>query len=217
MPVFAQLACNLEAVFTGQPQVKQDQSRRIERHQGHQRVTVVDRRDAIAVTTQVVRQQLRDVDFVVQDGDVEGLVQWGQSGQRPDICALSVSACRSGPDGEHAPGRPAWRCFAGIVVVDANQASTKPIAAPSNERGRDGSTRQPQGAARAPHALGKAPMCRLKLRWKRAAKMQVSGCPSRSSQNYGRMRSCLSLPCGVAIPCRPKSEAAGLRLACRRN
>ena len=57
---------------TGQPRIQQHESWRIDGHQFHQRATAVLRLDAIAVAAQVVHQQLRDVDFIVEDGFTRG-------------------------------------------------------------------------------------------------------------------------------------------------
>lgn len=71
--MFPQLASDRKAVFAGQPKIEQE-SGLIDRHQLHQRAIVVHRRDAIAVAAEVVGQHLRDVDFIFEEGDVEGVV-----------------------------------------------------------------------------------------------------------------------------------------------
>ena len=112
--MLTQLTCDREAVFARQPQVEQHQCRRIDRHQRHQRPAVMHRRDAIALATQVVREELRDVDFIVEDGDMQGRVHSGRksgTGRTPHSMRgeRRVSALRGGPnrpkrvDRQHRP------------------------------------------------------------------------------------------------------------------
>lgn len=66
MPVLAQLARDREAVLAGQAEIEQHQGRRVAAHQLHQRAAVVQLGDAEALALQVVAQQARDVDLVVE-------------------------------------------------------------------------------------------------------------------------------------------------------
>jgi hypothetical protein len=54
----------------GNPRSSSNQIRWILRHQTHQSSAAVDLRHTVAVALQVVAQQLRDIDFVVEDSDV---------------------------------------------------------------------------------------------------------------------------------------------------
>ena len=71
-PVLAQLARDREAVLARQAEVEQHEGGRVGGHQRDQCATAVHLRDAVSVALQVAGQQLRDVDFVVEDGDVQG-------------------------------------------------------------------------------------------------------------------------------------------------
>jgi hypothetical protein len=69
-PVLAHAARNRKTVFTGQAEVEQHEVGRVGGHQRHEGAAVVQLRDAEAVALQVVGQEQRDVDFIVEHRDV---------------------------------------------------------------------------------------------------------------------------------------------------
>jgi len=71
-PVLAHAAGDREAVFAGQAEVQQHEVCRVGFHQRDQGAAVVDLGDAETVALQVVGQQQRDVDFIVEHRDVRG-------------------------------------------------------------------------------------------------------------------------------------------------
>jgi hypothetical protein len=87
VPVLAQLAGDDEAVFARQAEVEQHEVGGIGGHQRHQRMAGMQLADPIAVVAQVTGEQLGDVGFVVDDGDV----RWGHG---PHFAASAVRAGR---------------------------------------------------------------------------------------------------------------------------
>ena len=82
-----------EAVLAGQAQVEQHQRRRVVAHRVHQRRAAVQLRDPEAVALQVAGQQLGDVDFVVENGNMGQGTHCGIVGKqdRPrSVAALSL-------------------------------------------------------------------------------------------------------------------------------
>src|SRR5665213_2730704 len=71
-PMLSQLPGDRKPVFAGQPEIQEDERRRISWHELHQCATVVQLRNAIAVAAQIARHQGRDVHLVVENGDVRG-------------------------------------------------------------------------------------------------------------------------------------------------
>ena len=109
VPVLAQLTRDREAVLAGQAEIQQDERRRIGRHQGEQRAPVVHLRDPVAVDLQIACKQLGDVDFVVENGDVQGeLTRLREgtvcAGRAPALQAYQLCRARSPGQRPLTPG-----------------------------------------------------------------------------------------------------------------
>jgi len=98
--VLAQLAGDREAILARQTEVQQHEGRRIAGHQRQQLAPVVHLADAEALHLQVIAQQLGDVDFIVEDGNVGQAHSAGASGGWRD--GSENCNCRGGHAGASA-------------------------------------------------------------------------------------------------------------------